>query len=194
MLADIERPRQAGIVRADGFVADIGHEPELQREDDLAHQRDPEQRRCVEGQSQRGDQTIRPFAGPARGERAHRGADDERDEKGRAGQQQCRRQALHDQAEHRLLLTIAEAEIEGEIALQIDPELGQEGLIETEARAQLFEQLRIGGAGLAGQHLRGIAGCGADQQEVQHGDGEEHDDALHEPAGEELREVHSGLS
>ena len=56
---------QAGIARPDRLVADVRHEPELQREDDLAHQRDPEQRRRVEEERQRGDRRCPTRSRPA---------------------------------------------------------------------------------------------------------------------------------
>src|SRR3546814_12080334 len=61
----------------------------------------------------------------------------------------------------------------------------------TEFLAQLGDEQRIGGAGFTGHHHRGIAGGGADQEEVQNDNRQKNDDSLDDTLGNERQ--HRGI-
>jgi hypothetical protein len=117
----------------------------------------------------------------------------QRDDQRRAGQEQCRRQALQDQVEHRALLAIAEAEIEAQHALDVEPELLGQRAVEAEALAQLLQEDGVARAGLASHDLGGIARREAQQEEVQRGDGDQDDRRPQRLAKQKQCERHAPL-
>src|SRR3546814_12092342 len=127
----------------------------------------------------------------AGGQRAEQEAEGERDQEGGAGQQQGGRQAVEDQFGDRHLLAEGIAEIEGGDTLYIDEQLFRQRLVEAEFLAQLGDEQRVGGTGFTGHHHRGIAGGGADQEEVQNDNRQKNDDSLNDTLGNELQ--HRGI-
>jgi hypothetical protein len=121
----------------------FGQPAEPEREDDLAHQGDPEQRHRIEEQRAGRDRGIRPFARAARGENAEDRCRARARRRRRRREQQRRRQALGDQLDHRAALAIGEAEIEGEDIGEVDPELLVERPVEAELLAKLAQEFGI---------------------------------------------------
>jgi hypothetical protein len=109
---DVEDAVEARVPRPHGLVADVGQDPELQGEHDLPHERDPEQRRGVEHERQRGDRAVRPSPGAPRGEHPHEHPQRQRHREGRPREEQGGGQPVEDEVEDGPLLAVREAEIQ----------------------------------------------------------------------------------
>jgi hypothetical protein len=122
-------------------------------------------------------------------QRAERDAEAHGEDEGRTRQQQGRRQPFQDQRGDRDLLPVREAEVEGEHALHVDPQLHQQRPVQAELLPKLLDEPLIRRTRLPGDDGRRITRRGVDQEEVADDDGEHDHHRLHAPPQQEARQV-----
>ena len=181
MAGDVEHVQVPGQGRADRHHPAGGQHAEEDGEQHDQHQAQPELRRRVGEQRDDGDDAVEPLAVAHGGDGAEQHAEQRGDDDRREHQEHGRRDALQDEVEHRPLLDVGEAEVEGEQLAEIDEELLVEGTVEAEGAAQLVDIALVAATGLGGDDIRRVARGEMEEREVEDGDAEHAGDDLGGP-------------
>ncbi|MDT4849810.1 hypothetical protein FQZ97_839400 [compost metagenome] len=195
VLGDVAGAGPSGQPGAHGFHAEGRQPAQHHREQQDTHQRQPEERRGIEQQGARHDRAVDPAALVAVAGLGRHDAQEDAQHDGKhegAGHQQERGgQALDDQVQHRDVVPVREAQVQLGHAFQVQQQLGQDGLVQPEGDAQLFDVGGVAGPGLARQHGGGVAGRQADQEEIDDHHAQHDHQGLADAGQEERQEFHA---